>query len=134
MQKFDLCTVTQEELDFEAPFSLTMTSDTKCHVCIMHVHVCTMYVSCYCVYHALYVHYCCMQAIVGYFDVGFDGVDFPLYMSTSPQDPPTHWKQTVFYLQEPIAVHTGKQDFQAPVSQWNPHSERRQTSQEFVQK
>ena len=45
---------------------------------------------------------------MGYFDVGFHGVEYPFDLSTSPQDIPTHWKQTIFYFQDPITVNTGK--------------------------
>ena len=48
------------------------------------------------------------QALVGYFDVQFDTVHNPCLFSTSPLDTPTHWRQTVFYLREPIAVITGE--------------------------
>ena len=47
------------------------------------------------------------QALVGYFDVVFDVEDYSLSFSTSPQDTPTHWKQTVFHFKDPIPVHTG---------------------------
>ena len=33
-QKFDLSKVKPSELDFEAPFTLTMQQDTQCHVCV----------------------------------------------------------------------------------------------------
>ena len=47
------------------------------------------------------------QALVGYFDVIFDVKGYSLSFSTSPQDTPTHWKQTVFHFKDPIPVHTG---------------------------
>ena len=47
------------------------------------------------------------QALVGYFDVVFDVEGYSLSFSTSPQDTPTHWKQTVFHFKDPIPVHTG---------------------------
>ena len=53
------------------------------------------------------------QALVGYFDIGFNVEHYCVHFSTSPQDPPTHWKQTVFYFKESIPVHTG---------QWSPGS------------
>ena len=39
--------------------------------------------------------------------MGFDQVNYPFYLSTGPQEMPTHWKQTVFYLRDPINVTTG---------------------------
>ena len=47
------------------------------------------------------------QALVGYFDIIFDVKGYSLSFSTSPQDTPTHWKQTVFHFKDPIPVHTG---------------------------
>ncbi|ODM90328.1 Protein arginine N-methyltransferase 3 [Orchesella cincta] len=37
-------------------------------------------------------------AIAGYFSVTFRGVKTPIVLSTSPEDPPTHWKQAIFFL------------------------------------
>lgn len=48
-----------------------------------------------------------LTALVGSFDVTFH-LDHTVLLSTSPYSSPTHWKQTVFYLPEPITVHTGK--------------------------
>lgn len=48
-----------------------------------------------------------MQGLIGYFDIGFDGVDHPVHLSTSPQDLPTHWKQTIFFFKQSLSVHTG---------------------------
>lgn len=47
-----------------------------------------------------------LTALVGSFDVAFN-LDHPVTLSTSPFHPPTHWKQTVFYLPTPISVHAG---------------------------
>ncbi|XP_046486951.1 protein arginine N-methyltransferase 3 [Neodiprion pinetum] len=48
-----------------------------------------------------------LTAIVGYFDVFFD-LDNPIQFSTGPHATPTHWKQTVFSLSEPISVTEGE--------------------------
>lgn len=48
-----------------------------------------------------------LTAILGYFDIFFD-LDNPVHFSTGPNSPPTHWKQTVFYLSEPISVTKGE--------------------------
>ncbi|KAK7503309.1 hypothetical protein BaRGS_00005574 [Batillaria attramentaria] len=55
---------------------------------------------------------CCgdgeLTSIVGYFNIGFEaGCSRQVHFSTSPSDPPTHWKQTVFHLETPIAVSDG---------------------------
>lgn len=47
-----------------------------------------------------------LTAIVGYFDVFFD-LDNPIQFSTGPHATPTHWKQTVFSLSEPVSVTEG---------------------------
>ncbi|XP_062509406.1 uncharacterized protein LOC134185598 isoform X2 [Corticium candelabrum] len=49
---------------------------------------------------------CVCTAIVGYFNVQFNG-DVQLSFSTHPSAKATHWKQTVFLLQEPIHVKEG---------------------------
>ncbi|KAG5441324.1 Protein arginine N-methyltransferase 3 [Clonorchis sinensis] len=49
-----------------------------------------------------------LDALVGYFDVRFDD-DAPVKVefSTSPTTKPTHWKQTVFFLDKPMRVRAG---------------------------
>jgi len=48
-----------------------------------------------------------VTALVGYFDVFFD-LPQPVSFSTGPHAKSTHWKQTVFLLEEPITVKQGK--------------------------
>lgn len=48
-----------------------------------------------------------LTALVGSFDVAFN-LDHPVSLSTSPYNPPTHWKQTVFFLPQPINVQAGQ--------------------------
>ena len=45
---------------------------------------------------------CDVTAIGGSFDTIFAQMQNPVNLSTSPHTPPTHWKQTVFYLEAPI--------------------------------
>lgn len=47
-----------------------------------------------------------LTALVGSFDVAFN-LDNPVLLSTSPYKQPTHWKQTVFYLPQPVGVRAG---------------------------
>ncbi|CAI6351432.1 unnamed protein product [Macrosiphum euphorbiae] len=49
---------------------------------------------------------CSMTSIVGYFDSRFDNNN-TVILSTAPNCPPTHWKQTVFLLPDPIDVNEG---------------------------
>lgn len=48
-----------------------------------------------------------LTAIVGYFDIYFD-LENPVHFSTGPHSAPTHWKQTVFSLSEPISITEGE--------------------------
>ncbi|KAF7234041.1 hypothetical protein EG68_09477 [Paragonimus skrjabini miyazakii] len=49
-----------------------------------------------------------LDAFVGYFDVRFDDdASVQVTFSTSPMAPPTHWKQTVFFLDQPLKVENG---------------------------
>lgn len=45
-----------------------------------------------------------LTAMVLYFDVGFTRIHKPLWISTGPRAPYTHWRQTVFYLHEQLTV------------------------------
>ena len=75
---FDLSTMARSEQTFEASFSLTASRND-------------------------YVH-----AIVAYFDVAFDACHKPVRFSTGPHARPTHWKQTVFYLDDMLTVNEGE--------------------------
>ena len=49
-----------------------------------------------------------VHAFLAWFDYEFNfGVD-PVHISTGPFNLPTHWKQTVFYLQHPIHARRGE--------------------------
>ena len=45
-----------------------------------------------------------IHALVAWFDIGFEACHKPVRFSTGPHAKYTHWKQTVFYLQEPIVI------------------------------
>ncbi|XP_006642701.2 protein arginine N-methyltransferase 3 [Lepisosteus oculatus] len=71
-------TATISELEFSTDFSLKIREDTQC------------------------------TAIVGYFDVFFDkNCTSKVMFSTGPQSTKTHWKQTVFLLENPLPVQSG---------------------------
>jgi len=74
----DLNTLQKEELSFSRPFSLTSRHDD-------------------------YVH-----AFVTYFNVEFSKCHKRTWFSTSPEAPYTHWKQTVFYLNEYATIRKGE--------------------------
>jgi hypothetical protein len=49
-----------------------------------------------------------LQAFLSYFDIVFDcNGDETVYFSTGPEAIPTHWQQTVFFLEEPVDVKPG---------------------------
>jgi protein arginine N-methyltransferase 1 len=74
----DLATVTKDDLTFECPFRLQMRRNDYLH------------------------------AVVAYFDIEFSHCHKPVHFSTGPQAKYTHWKQTVFYLADPIAGEEGE--------------------------
>ena len=46
-----------------------------------------------------------IHALVAWFDIGFEACHKPVRFSTGPHAKYTHWKQTVFYLQEPVVIN-----------------------------
>jgi len=72
--KVDILTVKKSDLDFSSPFTLTTTRNDYCH------------------------------ALVAYFDIEFSKCHRPVVFSTGPRARYTHWKQTVFYLQDVFTV------------------------------
>nr|KAF6273761.1 protein arginine methyltransferase 1 [Pipistrellus kuhlii] len=53
-----------------------------------------------------YVH-----ALVAYFNIEFTRCHKRTGFSTSPESPYTHWKQTVFYMEDYLTVKTGEEIF-----------------------
>ena len=43
-----------------------------------------------------------LTALVVWFDVGFTKIHKPIWLSTGPRAPYTHWRQTVFYLHDQL--------------------------------
>ena len=85
--------VTVRELEFGESFQLIIQHNSLCHVS-----------QCLSLYHCQSP----LQAIVGFFEAGFEGPQYSGVLKTGPQSPPTHWKQTVFHLHNPIQVNTGE--------------------------
>ena len=77
---FDLTTMRREDVDFSAPFELTVTAAGPCH------------------------------AVVLWFDTPFTVRfcrECPVLLSTAPSAPQTHWVQTVLVLADPLEVAEG---------------------------
>lgn len=49
-----------------------------------------------------------VHVLVGWFDCYFDSLQKSVVLSTSPNAEPTHWKQAIFPLVEPISVRAGE--------------------------
>jgi protein arginine N-methyltransferase 1 len=77
--EFDLNKVTVEELNVDAPFSITPLEDSV------------------------------LNGFVLWFEVYFDGPEAQVTLSTSPFKPETHWGQSIFYLPEPVELETDVQ-------------------------
>jgi len=75
LKVIDLRTVKKEDLGFIAPFTLKATRND-------------------------YVH-----AFLAWFDISFSAAHKPVNFSTGPHAQYTHWKQTVFYLEEPVVAN-----------------------------
>lgn len=74
----DILTCKKEDLNFTSNFSLTFSKDDYCH------------------------------AFVAYFECSFTQIHKPIKFSTSPSSEPTHWKQTVFYMNDEVVVNKGE--------------------------
>jgi len=70
----DLYTVTVNDLDFKVDYEITFLRDD-------------------------YVH-----ALIAWFDIAFSSCQRPVTFSTGPFSKYTHWKQTVFYLEDILSV------------------------------
>eukprot|EP00898_Chlorokybus_atmophyticus_P001905 jgi/Chlat1/2715/Chrsp180S02865 len=78
IKSIDLDTMSEADASFKVPFSITATRND-------------------------YVH-----ALVVYFDVQFAKCHKPTGFSTGPRVRATHWKQTVFYLEDVITICQGE--------------------------
>lgn len=78
IKTLDLNKCSPEDSDFSAEFELMVTGDTKQ-----------------------------ITALAGYFDCHFT-LPSPVILDTSPHAEPTHWQQTVFFLEEPVPVMPGE--------------------------
>ena len=77
IKDINIMTVKKEELSFTSPFKLVASRQDTIH------------------------------AFVGYFDISFPSSKNQITFSTGPHAKSTHWKQTVFYLNEPFQLEKG---------------------------
>lgn len=78
LRHFDINTATIEELDFTSSFNLTLEATKPLHGFVVH------------------------------FDIGFElDCTAPVFFSTSPQHEPTHWEQTLLFLDPPVPANKG---------------------------
>jgi len=70
----DLYTMTINDLDFTAKYEISMVRDDSVH------------------------------ALIAWFDIEFNACQHPVSFSTGPFSKYTHWKQTVFYLEDILTV------------------------------
>lgn len=49
-----------------------------------------------------------IRAFVTYFDAEFRKSHYPFVLSTSPHLTPTHWRQTVFYIDRVLRIEKGE--------------------------
>lgn len=75
----DLSTIRVEDLSFRVPFRVIANRDDFCH------------------------------ALVTFFDIEFSKCLKPIYFSTGPHAQYTHWKQTVFYLEDVLSMKKGEE-------------------------
>ncbi|KAI9363462.1 S-adenosyl-L-methionine-dependent methyltransferase [Zopfochytrium polystomum] len=77
-RSIDLYTVKVEDLEFSVPFEIVAARNDFIH------------------------------AFICYFDIQFTACHKMVQFSTGPRSPYTHWKQTVFYTDQPIMVKAGE--------------------------
>ena len=65
-----------------------------------------------------------IHSLVAYFECAFTMVHKPLGFSTSPFSKYTHWKQTIFYLNEPISICEDEEVIGTIVCRPNPKNKR----------
>jgi len=89
----DINTVKTADLTFKAPFRLVATRDDYCH------------------------------ALVASFDIDFNKCHKKISFSTAPNAQYTHWKQTVFYLNDVLSIKRGEEirgEFSCKPNDQNP--------------
>ncbi|KAM0747348.1 S-adenosyl-L-methionine-dependent methyltransferase [Meredithblackwellia eburnea MCA 4105] len=88
-------TVTIPELSFSTPFVLTSTRSTTLHAFLGH-------------FDTFFTHDGrVVPGLEGEKGINLDGKKGEVFFSTGADVTPTHWKQTVFLLKDPIAVQDG---------------------------
>jgi len=94
LREIDLQTCTIDDIPFEAPFQLQVKRNDY------------------------------IQALVTFFNVEFSKCHKRIGFSTAPEAPYTHWKQTVFYLQDYITCKRGEEVYGVFKMKPNPRNKR----------
>merc|ERR1712170_299318 len=81
IKEIDIQTVTKEQIPFSSPFNLQIRRNDY------------------------------IQALVTFFNIEFTKCHKRVGFSTAPEAPYTHWKQTVFYLEDYITCKKGEELF-----------------------
>jgi len=79
LKEIDIQTVTKEDIPFSSPFTVTMKRNDY------------------------------VQALVTFFNIEFSMCHKRVGFSTAPEAPYTHWKQTVFYLEDYVTCKKGEE-------------------------
>ncbi len=81
LKEIDIQTCTKDDIPFDSPFSLTVKRNDY------------------------------VQALVTFFNIEFTKCHKRVGFSTAPEAPYTHWKQTVFYLEDYVTCKKGEELF-----------------------
>uniref|UniRef100_A0A671PUK9 type I protein arginine methyltransferase n=2 Tax=Sinocyclocheilus TaxID=75365 RepID=A0A671PUK9_9TELE len=114
IKEVDIYTVKIEDLSFTSPFCLQVKRNDYIHALVTYFNI--EFTRCHkrtgfstsecCLCWNDYIH-----ALVTYFNIEFTRCHKRTGFSTSPESPYTHWKQTVFYLDDYLTVKTGEEIF-----------------------
>ncbi|KPP60898.1 protein arginine N-methyltransferase 1-like [Scleropages formosus] len=92
IKEVDMYTVKLDDLSFSSPFCLQVKRNDYVHALVTYFNI----------------EFTCCHKRTGFSTVG-DYCDSPLL--AGPESPYTHWKQTVFYLDDYLTVKTGEEIF-----------------------
>ena len=107
IKEIDIQTCTKDDIPFESPFNLQIKRNDYAQVCLLTIPLINDLI-----YKVLKQRICnsfLLQALVTFFNIEFTKCHKRVGFSTAPEAPYTHWKQTVFYLDEYITAKKGEE-------------------------